>query len=61
MEATTYIIETDYNNCQLVVKGVYNGSSFKIETIEPLYEGQSIVIPLFKDLENHILKTKFNK
>lgn len=61
METTTYTIETKFNNSELKVKGVYDGAIFKAETIEPLYEGGSIVIPSFKDLEAHIMETKFKK
>lgn len=59
MEATTYIIEINFNGSELKVKGTFDGKSFKAETIEPMHEGGQIVIPSFADMEAHILKTKF--
>ena len=59
METTDYTIETNYNGNELKVTGTYNGETFKAETIEPLHEGGQIIIPSFKELENHIFKTKF--
>ena len=59
METTDYTIETLYNGSELKVSGTYNGETFKAETIEPLHEGGQIIITSFKELENHILKTKF--
>ena len=59
METTDYTIETKYNGSELKVTGTYNGETFKAETIEPLHEGGQIIIPSFKELEFHIIKTKF--
>ena len=59
METTDYTIETNYNGNELKVKGTYDGKTFTAETIEPLHEGEQIIIPSFKELENHIFKTKF--
>jgi hypothetical protein len=61
MEATTYIIEINYNGNDLKVKGTFDGKSFKAETIEPMHEGGQIVIPSFADMEEYILRKKFKK
>lgn len=61
MEETTYLIEMNYNGYDISVKGVYNGSSFKIQTVEPMVEGGEMVIGSYKDLEQHILAKKFKK
>lgn len=61
MEATTYLMELKFNNNELKVKGVYNGETFKVETVEPLYENGQMTISSFEDLSKYILATKFKK
>ena len=61
MEATTYLMEIKFKGNELKVKGNYNGETFKVETVEPLYENGEFAISSFEDLSNYILSTKFKK
>ena len=61
MDSTPYTIELKYNSYELKVIGTYDGSTFKTENVEPLYEGGVIVIPSFEDLNEYIVNKKFKK
>lgn len=61
MEATSYLIEIKYNGAELKVKGSFDGTTFKSETIEPMHEGGTIVITSFKELDEYITAKKFKK
>lgn len=61
METTSYLIEINFNGHDLAVKGTFDGTNFKSETIEPMHEGGQIVIPSFKELDEYITTKKFKK
>ena len=61
MEATTYTIELKYNSHELKVTGIYDGTTFKTTTVEPLHKEGAIVIPSFEDLNEYIVNKKFKK
>jgi len=61
MEASTYIIETNFNGRKLAVTGNYDGTNFTATKIEPLEEDGSVVLISIPDIEEHIIKTKFTK
>lgn len=62
METTTYHFRLKYKNHLIDVKGVYDCTNFKINSIEPISKDLNTSEEIKTDeLEKHILKTRFNK
>lgn len=62
METTTYHFRLEYKDHLIDIKGTYNGEVFKINSIEPISKDLNISEEIkIEELENHILKTRFNK
>lgn len=56
MEPTTYIIEINYNENDIVVKGIFDGNLFKTESITPLHKKEQVVIFSFEEMNEFITK-----